>query len=114
MEAVCSTLRGRGWKARTIGLKLRYADFSTITRSRTVEPTDDDPVVFRTVCDLFRRAYMPGRAVRLLGVHLSNLDEQAQLELELDPSARRRTQLLQAVEEIRTRYGNDAIHIGRL
>jgi len=113
VEAVCSTLRGRGWKARTVGLKLRYADFTTLTRARTVEATDDDPVVFRTVRDLLRQAYTAGRGVRLLGVHLSNFDEQAQLELDLDPGARRRTQLLQAVEEIRTKYGDRAIHIGR-
>jgi len=113
VEAVCSTLRGRGWKARTVGLKLRYADFTTLTRARTLEATDDDPVVFRTVRDLLRQAYIAGRGVRLLGVHLSNFDERAQLELDLDPGARRRSQLLQAVEEIRTKYGERAIHIGR-
>ena len=113
VEAVCSTLRGRGWKARTVGLKLRYADFTTLTRARTVEATDDDPVIFRTVRELFRKAYTAGSPVRLLGVQLSNFDEQTQLELDLDPGIRRRTQLLQAVGEIRTKYGDDAIHIGR-
>jgi DNA polymerase-4 len=113
VEAVCSTLRGRRWKARTIGLKLRYGDFTTLTRARTVDATDDDPVVFRVVRDLFRRTYETGQGVRLLGVHLSNFDEQDQLELELDPRTSRRTQLLQAVEEIRTKYGDGAIHIGR-
>jgi len=113
VESVCSTLRARGWKARTIGLKLRYGDFTTLTRAHTIEATDDDPVVFQTVRELFRRAYKVGLGVRLLGVQLSNFDEQAQLELELDPRARRRTQLLQAVEEIRTKYGDDVIHIGR-
>ena len=43
-EDVCSTLRSYRWKARTITLKLRYADFKTVTRAVSIEPTDDDTV----------------------------------------------------------------------
>ncbi|MGB5874045.1 MAG: DNA polymerase IV [Bacteroidota bacterium] len=111
-EQVCSTLRSKGWKARTIGLKLRYADFRTITRSRTIDPTDDDPVVFRTVRELFRSFYNPKMKVRLLGVQLSNLDDIGQLELSLHPDEARRKEVLRAVERIRAKHGDDAIHLG--
>jgi len=111
-EQVCSTLRSKGWKARTVGLKLRYADFRTITRSRTIEPTDDDPVVFQTVRDLFRSSYNPSLKVRLLGVHLTNLEDIGQLALPLYPDEARRNEVLRAVERIRAKHGDDAIHLG--
>jgi DNA polymerase-4 len=111
-ERVCATLRSKGWKARTIVLKLRYADFRTITRSRTIEATDDDPVVFRTVRDLFRSSYNARTKVRLLGVQLTNLDDVSQLELALHPDETRRMEVLRAVEQIRAKHGDDAIHLG--
>jgi DNA polymerase-4 len=111
-ERVCATLRSKGWKARTVVLKLRYADFRTITRSRTIEATDDDPVVFRTVRDLFRSAYNARLKVRLLGVQLSKLDDVSQLELPLHPGETRRKEVLRAVEKIRAKHGDDAIHLG--
>jgi DNA polymerase-4 len=111
-ERVCATLRSKGWKARTVVLKLRYADFRTITRSRTIEATDDDPVVFRTVRDLFRSSFNARLKVRLLGVQLSNLDDVSQLELPLHPGETRRKEVLRAVERIRAKHGDDAIHLG--
>jgi DNA polymerase-4 len=113
VEDVCATLRGKSWKTRTVGLKLRYADFKTITRAHTIEPTDDDPVVFRTVRTLLRASYSGKKPVRLLGVHLSNFDDLSQLELPLLPQEGRREQALKAVDEIRAKFGDDAIHLGR-
>jgi DNA polymerase-4 len=113
VEDVCATLRGKQWKTRTIALKLRYSDFTTITRARTVEATDDDPVVFRTVRDLFRTAYRSRKPIRLLGVHLSHFDDQSQLELPLVPRDAAREQALKAVEAIRAKFGDAAIHVGK-
>jgi DNA polymerase-4 len=112
VEEVCSSLRSHGWRVRTINLKLRYSDFTTITRARTIDPTDHDPIVFATVRELFRTAWRAGRPVRLLGVQLSNLDYGEQLELNLYPDETRRRQMLSAVEQIRAKYGDGAIHIG--
>jgi len=113
VEDVCATLRSKGWKTRTVALKLRYADFKTITRAQTIESTDDDPVVFRTVRSLLRRSYDAKKPVRLLGVHLTNFDDLSQLELPLIPQEGRREQALKAVDEIRARFGDDAIHLGK-
>lgn len=112
VEDVCSSLRAKQWKAKTVTLKLRYADFKTITRAATIEPTDDDPVIFQSIKNLFRRAYSGDEKVRLLGVRLSEFVAGAQLELSLDPSAERRRTILKAVEEIRERFGDSVIHLG--
>jgi DNA polymerase IV len=112
VEDVSATLRGKGWRVRTVQLKLRYANFTTITRARTVDPTDDDPVIFATVKSLFHGAYDKRQAVRLLGVHLSNFDDSAQLELSLNPQREHREELLKAVDKIRARFGDDVIHVG--
>jgi DNA polymerase IV len=113
VEDVCATLRSKNWKTRTVALKLRYADFKTITRAQTIEATDDDPVVFRTVRALFRAAYGGKKKIRLLGVHLTNFDDRSQLELPLIPYDGRREQALKAVEELRAKFGDDVIHVGK-
>jgi DNA polymerase-4 len=112
VEDVSASVREKGWRARTIQLKLRYADFSTITRARTIDPTDDDPVIFETIRSLFHAAYDTRLAVRLLGVHLSNFDDAAQMELPLNPLRGQREELLKAVDKIRARFGDDVIHVG--
>ena len=62
-------LRRQGMTAATVGLKLRYADFTTLTRQmRLSVPTDDERVIYRTARTLLRRAWQRGRPVRLLGV----------------------------------------------
>jgi DNA polymerase-4 len=114
VEDVCAGLREEGSLARTIGLKLRYADFETITRSHTVQATNDDPVVFTIVRDLFRRAYHGRKPVRLLGVHLSQLTQGEQLEFTFNAHEEGRGKLLHAVDAIRSKYGDRIIHIGRV
>jgi DNA polymerase-4 len=62
-------LREAGLAAGTVALKLRYADFTTLTRQLTLAvPADDDRTVYRAALTLLRRAWQPGRPVRLLGV----------------------------------------------
>jgi DNA polymerase-4 len=113
VEDVCGRLRAFGWQARTIQLKLRYSDFDTITRARTVEPVDHDAVVFAAVRELFHASYDRRRAVRLLGVQLSHFEEGEQLELALDPRTRRREEVLKAVDALRAKFGDAVIHVGQ-
>jgi DNA polymerase IV len=105
-ERVCWRARSRGIKARTVTLKLRYADFDTITRSRTMSPTASELELYPVVRELFDRSRGRRLAIRLLGIALSNLgayDEQLQL---FDDGS-----LHRAVDGIRTRYGYDALHL---
>jgi len=111
-ESVCGTLRSCGALARTVTLKLRDKDFITITRSETIEPTNDDTIVFRTARTLLERHYVPGRPVRLIGVTVSNLSEHAEPELSLFPVENKRRQILDAVDKLRDKFGDEIIHVG--
>lgn len=111
-EEVCSSLRYRHLKAQTFTLKLRYADFQTITRATTVDPTDDDGIVFKTMRELLDASYTRRIAIRLLGVRASHLLEEEQLELPLFPEDQKRSQMFDAVDKIRKKFGDDAIHVG--
>ena len=114
-ERVGADLRHRGKRARCITLKLRYADFTTITRRHTLSQTSDsDQTIFDTGVGLLNRALSGERQpVRLVGIGVSNLVESGkQLEM-LDSSAQRREQLDRAIDRIRKKYGFTAIQTGR-
>jgi DNA polymerase-4 len=71
---LCEGLRGRDRRGRTIRIKVRLDDWTTVTRARTVEsPTNDTALVTETALELLR-AYAPPRPVRLLGVCVAGLD----------------------------------------
>ena len=68
-QGVGQQLKEEGLAARTVAIKLRYADFTTLTRQmRLAVPTDDERVIYRAAAVLLRRAWQRGRPVRLLGV----------------------------------------------
>jgi DNA polymerase-4 len=70
-EELCSRLRKRDLKGRTIGIKVRLDDWTNVTRSQTIEAATNDPAVVSPIAlDLFR-AYDPQRPVRLLGVRVA-------------------------------------------
>jgi DNA polymerase-4 len=68
---LCAGLHRHGRCGRTIRIKVRLADFTTVTRARTLEHPTDDPAVVGEVALALLRAYAPGRPVRLLGVGVS-------------------------------------------
>jgi DNA polymerase IV len=106
-ERVCWRARKRGMKARTVTLKLRYADFQTLQRSRTITPTCSELELYPVIRDLFQRARKRRTAIRLLGICLSNLrryDEQLSLFQHGEP-------LHRAMDGIRERYGYDALRL---
>jgi nucleotidyltransferase/DNA polymerase involved in DNA repair len=88
-QGVSSRLKRKGWAAGTVVLKLRYADFTTISRqARLSVPTDDEQVIYQTALSLFHRVWRQGQAIRLLGVggrHLSPPVGQMPLLLVDDP-----------------------------
>src|SRR5215472_1305462 len=75
-EMVGRRLREHGYHARTVQLKLRYKDFTTITRAHSLPaPTQLDTEIFEQVRALFRKNWKKGAQIRLLGVHLSSFDQ---------------------------------------
>lgn len=114
-ERVCWRARRRNIFARTITLKLRYADFDTLTRARTLKATHAEKQVFACVLQLFRDNYDGQREVRLLGIALSGLQEAPQqLELPFEQAAPRYADqaIHRAVDTVRERFGYDAIRLG--
>jgi DNA polymerase IV len=77
---LCSALAGQDARGRTIGIKVRFDDFSTVTRARTIdEPVNDLATVARVAGELLRELD-PSRPVRLLGVRVAGLDGGRQAE----------------------------------
>jgi DNA polymerase-4 len=114
-ERVGADLRQKNKRARCVTLKLRYGDFATITRRRTLsQSTDSDQAIFETGQRLLKQALSgEKRAVRLIGIGVSELVEAGrQLDM-IDGSAQRQEQLNKAIDRIRKEYGFTAIQTGR-
>ena len=76
-EELCRRLSSRDLEGRTIGIKVRLDDWTTVTRSHTVEQETNDPaIVVPTALDLLR-AYAPPRPVRLLGVRMAGFADES-------------------------------------
>lgn len=82
-QRVAEMLKSDGLAAGTVSIKLRYADFSTLTRQMSLPVPTDDPIeIYRVALLLLERAWQHGRPVRLLGVGGHNLSApSAQLTL---------------------------------
>jgi DNA polymerase-4 len=114
VERVTWRLRRRGGTARTVSIKLRYADFTTLTRARSGPPTAAEVDVRALAEGLLAGAWNRRRRVRLLGVQLSNLSGAggAAQQLPLFPPARPRAGV--AIDAVRDRFGYGAIRLGAL
>ena len=74
-EQLCATLERHERRGRTIGIKIRYDDFSIVTRARSLgSPVNELDAVWEVAVDLLRRLE-PSRPVRLVGVRVAGLDE---------------------------------------
>lgn len=114
-ERVGADLRETAKQARCVGIKVRYADFATITRHRTIaQGTDSDQTIFGAALDLLNSVLTTDKgAVRLLGLEASGLGEPGNQLSMLDDGEQRRRNLEKAIDRIRVRYGFDAIETGR-
>lgn len=112
-EQVGYRLRRKELCAETVRIKLRWSDFSTLTRQVTLEqPADQDGVIYQAALELFERVWQTGKPVRLLGVGVSSLCGRAyQLSLWETPSDKER-RLLGAVDQLRERYGRKVVQRG--
>ena len=106
-ERVCWRARKRGIKARTVTLKLRYADFHTLTRSRTLAPTSSELELYPVVKEMLTLARTRSLSVRLLGIQLSNLGVFQQLSLFDDVD-----RVGSVIDDIRARYGFSTVTLG--
>lgn len=114
-ERVGSDLRQQGKQAKCITIKLRYADFTTLTRQQTLsQAADTDQVIFDTGYKLLRKELAKEKqAVRLIGIGVTNLVKGGRQLNMLDSSAVRLERLNTAIDRIRKKYGFTAIQTGR-
>ena len=123
-DRVASRLRGAGAAARTVQLKIRYGDFRTITRSRTLaDATDLSSELARTAAELLAAVDIGG-GVRLIGVAAQQLDRepavQGALALDGDTGSgaatnhERRDAIERGVDRVRARFGENSVRPARL
>ena len=113
-EMVGRRVREQHFFARTVQLKLRYTDFTTITRTHTLHTsTNLDTEIFECVAALFQKNWTAGRTVRLLGVQVSSLEtQQGQQDLLQAPQQRRWSRVLEAADQLRDKYGDSSVMLG--
>ena len=110
-EMVGRRLRESNFHARTIQLKLRYTDFTTITRAHTPpDPTQLDTEIFENIRTLFRKNWKKGSTIRLLGVHASSFTTQAaQIDLLEAGRQQRWKDALAAADKLRDKFGESSV-----
>ncbi|OLN29371.1 DNA polymerase IV [Desulfosporosinus metallidurans] len=109
------SLRKEGFKGKTITLKVRYDDFRTVSRSRTLpRPTDLDNVIYQEACTLLREVSLK-QPLRLIGVTLHNLTDQIEGQLSLfeEPQLDHET-LNKVLDFVKEKYGEKSITRARL
>jgi DNA polymerase-4 len=113
-QKAAKRLREAGLHARTVSITLRYANFTTITRSHTLtEPSDLDTIFLRMVGDLFSSAWNGTANLRLVGVEFSSFTAgSGQMDL-LDPGRRDKLERLAlATDSLRDRFGFSKVQFG--
>ena len=112
VDRVTRRMRAKGRAGRTMTLRLRFGDFSRATRSRTLaNPTAATATVLATARSLLAAAApaISRRGITLIGLTVSNLDGGGAIQLELPLEARSGPALDAALDEIRRRFGSDAV-----
>lgn len=114
-EMVGRRLREGGYFARTVQLKLRFKDFTTLTRAHSLDqPTQLDTEIYENIRRLFVRNWKAGQMVRLLGVQTSNFEVRpSQLDLLESSRQERWKQALKAADHLRDKFGESAIGLAR-
>jgi DNA polymerase-4 len=110
---VARRLREANLHARTIQLKLRYKDFTTLTRAHTLPaPTQLDGEIFAQIRSLFRKNWQEGQQVRLLGVQASSFEQQpGQISLLEGGRQQRWKDALAAADRLRDKFGESSVKL---
>ena len=116
-ERATHRLRKRELRSKTIGLKVRFSDFTTITRSKTVSlPMNGTHEIYEIAKDLYIALKLDGARIRLLGISLENLSDESgsveQLELGEREVGWREAQA--AIDRAINRFGRDSVMPARL
>ncbi len=114
-QEVGEKLRRQDKRTTCVAIRLRYADFKTITRQTTLkEASNANQVIYTTALQLLNKALAQERKpMRLIGVKISNLEgNEKQLRM-FDPEREKAERLDKAIDQIRRKYGPTAIKTGK-
>src|SRR6478609_979277 len=103
-EKIAFELRQEDKMAGCIAVKLRYADFETTTRQTAISYTFYDDELIPIAKELFHKLYRKGKAIRLLGVRLSELTNEA-VQTNLFSNVGKKTDLYKAIDELKNKFG---------
>jgi DNA polymerase IV len=109
-ESVGRRLRKKNLQGNTIKLKLRWSDFTTLTRQSTLaEPTNNDQEIYNAIKALFNKTWINNRPVRLIGVGISHFEKPVKQLSLWDAPNKRDINLYIAVDDLHDRYGKNSI-----
>ncbi len=107
-EKISFELRKEEKVAGCVTLKLRYPDFETTSRQVSIPYTSADDEIIPIAKDLFHKLYRKGKPVRLLGVRLSDLSNDA-VQTNLFHDAERKNVLYKAIDDVKNRFGKSSV-----
>lgn len=114
-EKATARLRGRSLYAKTISIKVRYADFTTISRSKTLSlPIDSTHETYEVVKNLYQALRFDRVRLRLVGVNLENLCSESAEQLILGGRQRGWREAESAVDRAQARFGRGSVQPARL
>lgn len=115
-EKSAERMRAKGYAAQTISIKVRFADFKTISRSKTLDlPTVTTWEIFEVVKNLYQALNLAGVLIRLVGVSLDSLVENDDIQqMVLGQRARGWRQVDRVADRIRARFGGASLRPARL
>ncbi len=107
-EKIAYEMRQENKMAGCVSVKIRYPDFETTSRQTSIPYTFYDDELIPVVKDLFLKLYRPGMAVRLVGVRLSELTDEA-VQTNLFNDAGKKAGLYKAIDELKNRFGKTSV-----
>jgi DNA polymerase-4 len=114
-EKAAARLRENNYYAKTISIKVRFADFSTISRSKTLPlPIDSTHEIYEIAKSLFLALNLDRARLRLVGISLDNLSEAAPEQLLLGAREKGWREADSAIDRAKLRFGGGSVRPGRL
>jgi DNA polymerase-4 len=114
-EKAAARLRENGYYAKTISIKVRFADFSTISRSKTLPlPIDSTHEIYEIAKSLYLALNLDRARLRLVGISLDNLSEAAPEQLLLGAREKGWREADTAIDRAKLRFGGGSVRPGRL
>ena len=107
-ERVAYELRQENKMAGCIAVKIRYSDFETTSRQTSIPYTFYDDELIRQARQLFHKLWRNGQPVRLLGVRISELTDDA-IQTNLFSNVEKKSELYKAIDEVKNRFGTDSL-----